>query len=88
MKAPSGARKNHTNTGSGSTTGLAATHHTTRLADAPDISGGPAPATDGRLKKVHQNSGGGATDGFAATHENTRIHDAAPLPVDIMDAGE
>lgn len=29
--------KNHHNRGSGATHGLAATHHTTRIADAPDL---------------------------------------------------
>lgn len=82
MKAPTGARKNHLNRGTGRTDGLAATHHTTRLEDPEDITGEGNPGTDETLFGVHQNKGRGGTHGMAATHDQSEKPDPPVLPVE------
>lgn len=76
---------NHENDGGAPTHGLAATHHTTRIADPENISGDGAPPVHEPLMKVHENRGGAPVHGMAAQHHTTRIHDAADVPPEIMD---
>lgn len=88
MKAPAGARKNHTNSGGGSTHGMGAKHHLTRLVDPEDLSGDGAPATPQSIRKNHLNDGqGGARGNFgmAAEHHITPQPDTPALPVNVMD---
>lgn len=80
MKAPEGARKNHTNSG-GYKGGLAATFHETRLKDAEDITGGGCPPVHGPTKAIVRNAGG-YKGGMAATHDQSEKPDIHELPVD------
>lgn len=89
-KALAGAKKlrvNHENDGGAPTHGLAATHHTTRIADPEDISGDGPVTTHEPTAKNHENRGGAPTHGMAATHHTTRIHDAEAVPPEIMETG-
>lgn len=79
-----GLKTNHENDGGAPVHGLAATHHTTRIADPEDITGDGPPAVHEPLMKVHANKGGAPVHGMAAQHDTTRIHDAADVPPEII----